>query len=62
MTGPMIAGRLVPLMPVGGFGHPNVSRLLLTSGVDHYLERVPMAFLMERTDPNVYRRVEENSL
>jgi hypothetical protein len=61
-TGPMIAGRLLPLMPVGGLGHPNVNRMLLTSGVDHYLERVPMAFLMERTDPNVYRTAEENSL
>jgi hypothetical protein len=62
MSGPMIAGRLLPLMPVGGLSHPNVNRMLPTSGVDHYLERVPMAFLMERTDPNVYRRVEENSL
>lgn len=61
MAGPMIAGRLLPLMPVGGLGHPNVDRMLLTSGVDHYLERVPMAFLMERTDPSVYRRAEENS-
>ena len=56
----MIAGRLLPLTPVGGLGHPNVNRMLLTSGVDHYLERVPMAVLMERIDRDVYRIAEES--
>lgn len=51
----VIRGRLRAMLPAGGFCHPNVNRILLTSGIDHYLPAVPMAFLMERNDPTVYR-------
>ncbi len=61
-SGPMIIGRLTALMPNGGLGHPNVNRLLLTAGVDHRLNRVPMALMMERIDHGVYQRAENNSL
>lgn len=42
------------LLPNGGLGDPTINRLMLTSGVDHYLERVPMAFFIERTDKDFY--------
>jgi hypothetical protein len=54
----VIPGRLRAMIPADGFCHPNVNRLLLTSGIDHYLPTVPMAFLMERNDPTVYRSAE----
>jgi hypothetical protein len=58
---PLIPGRMRPLIPVGGLHHPNVNRMLLISGVDNYLERVPMALFMERNDYSVYHDPEQNN-
>lgn len=49
-----LTAEILALVPNGGLGHPSINRLLLTSGVDHYLERIPMAFFIERTDKEFY--------
>lgn len=49
-------GRMKCIIPSGGLNHNNVSRMLLTSGAEHYLDTVPMAFFIETTNPSAYQQ------
>lgn len=47
-------GRMHCIAPQCGLTHNNVSRMLITSGVENHLKQVPMAFYMETTTPEIY--------
>lgn len=53
---PALPAKVQCIMPSGGIRDNTINRLLLMSSVDHYSERVPMAFFIERPDPSTYPR------
>ncbi|MGR9206375.1 DUF4238 domain-containing protein [Rhizobium leguminosarum] len=56
-AGPRLTpARMKCIIPSGGLNHNNVSRMLLTSGAEHYLDSVPMAFFIETTNPSAYQQ------
>lgn len=55
---PMQLAKLKCVMPPGGIRENSINRLLLMSNVDTYLENIPMAFYIERSDPLRYNRAD----
>lgn len=49
-----LPGQIECVIPQGGIRHNHVNRMLLTSGADHYLDHVPMAFYLSRKDVEFY--------
>ncbi|TBD83253.1 DUF4238 domain-containing protein [Rhizobium ruizarguesonis] len=49
-------GKMRCVIPYGGINHNNASRMLLTSGADHHMDSVPMAFFVETSNPDAYRQ------
>lgn len=47
---PAVSGMVQCLFPVGGVRDNTTDRLLLMTSVDHHLDRVPMAFFIQRPD------------
>ncbi|HTN39787.1 MAG TPA: hypothetical protein VLZ84_01460, partial [Asticcacaulis sp.] len=54
IKGPLVPGAMQSLIPEGGIHHNHVNRMLLTSGVEHYAENVPMALYLRQTDERAY--------
>ncbi|MFS8147639.1 DUF4238 domain-containing protein [Rhizobium sp. BR 249] len=53
---PQSLGHIQGIVPDGGLTHNNVSRMLITSGVEHHLDNVPMAFFMRTPNPEIYKQ------
>jgi hypothetical protein len=49
-------GKMRCVIPYGGINNNNASRMLLTSGADHHMDSVPMAFFVETSNPDAYRQ------
>lgn len=50
---PLLTAKVKCIMPIAGLRDNTINRLLLMSSVDHYLDNVPMAFLVQPFDPKV---------